>query len=67
MFAKFDPKVGASPKGTILPLLEKNNWNLKFAKFFRGAMFFGKYLQPHNINNQKKMQQTCANKIRAMY
>jgi hypothetical protein len=48
MLAKSNYMAKASPKVTILPLPNLKNQNLKFGGFFRGAMVFGKYLQPQH-------------------
>ncbi len=44
MHEKPNPKTKASHKAAMLPPPKKNNQNLKFGRFFRGAMVFGKYM-----------------------
>ncbi len=56
MLEKLNSKVKASPKKTTTPLPKKKIYNLKFEGIFKVAMVFGKYLHPHNINNQQRMQ-----------
>jgi hypothetical protein len=48
MLAKSNSMAKASPKVAILPLPNKKNQNLKFGGVFKGAMVFGKYLQPRH-------------------
>jgi hypothetical protein len=44
MFVELDSKVEIAPKVIVSPFLEKKKENLKFARFFKGAMVVRKHI-----------------------